>query len=148
MLEMEQSSESRSSESGFGSTMDLGSGLAGLGWPVVVRTDRLSVSRLRAGLPASARWEGSEDLPRVRIWAGLKTQAVLAVQTSSSGRHSTATTHFHSAGPGCKEHWRSLLSIYDCLSQFRSIQTALIRVARLLDPPKSQPLSRPPALTR
>lgn len=55
----------------------------------------------------------------MRIRAGLKTQAVLAVQTSSSGRHSTATTHLNSAGPGCKEHWRSLLLIYDCLSQFR-----------------------------
>lgn len=40
MLELEQSSESRSSESGCGSTMDLGSVMAGLGWPVVVRTDR------------------------------------------------------------------------------------------------------------
>lgn len=97
----------------------LGAAWLGLGWPVVVRTDRLGLPRACA--PGSGRWEGSEDLPRGAHlgWPENADTAVLAVQTSSSGRHSTATTHFHSAGPGCKEHWRSLLSIHDRPSQSR-----------------------------
>lgn len=88
-----------------------------MGWPVVVRTDRFVCLAPARRLLAAGK--EVRTCPGVRIWTGLKTQAVLAVQTSSSGRHSTATTHFHSAGPGCKEHWRSLLSIYDRPSQFR-----------------------------
>lgn len=64
--------------------MDLGSALGGMGCPVVVRTDRF-VCRAPACLRLAAEKE-SEDLPRVvRIRAGLKTQAMLAVQTSSPG---------------------------------------------------------------
>lgn len=58
----EQSSESRSSESGWGSTMDLGSGLAGLG--LAGGGAHRPFCLPRACAPASGRWEGSEDLPR------------------------------------------------------------------------------------
>lgn len=79
------------------------------------------------------------------FWAGLKTQAILAVQTSSF----RLTFNSHNAIPlgwaWLQEHWRSSLRLSD-LSL--SIQAVLSRVARLLGPPESQPLSRPPALTR
>lgn len=51
-LELEQRSDLEVIRVRLGQLMDLGSALAGLGWPVVVRTDRPP----RACSPAPGRW--------------------------------------------------------------------------------------------
>lgn len=65
--------------------MDLGSALAGLGWPVM-GAQTVWVRGFAAARLLLAAGEGSQELPRVRgTRAGLNSQAIVAVHTSSSG---------------------------------------------------------------
>lgn len=139
-----QRSDLRPSESGWGGTMDLGSALARLGWPVM-GAQTVWVRGFAAARLLLAAGEASEDLPRVRIrgwpeFAGNSNSPNLFFWSTFNGHNAIAFS------------WTGLQRIPEVLfihiPLFLSFQTVVSQVDRLLKPPESQPLRNPPALSR